>query len=90
MHRVKEESGHVYGRLTVGDFAGLNRWHCALWECLCSCGQRVIVLGSALRAGVVNSCGCLHDQRASERIREMNQQRWHGRSATSPVEMKTL
>jgi hypothetical protein len=82
MHRVKEESGHVYGRLTVGEFAGLNRHHCALWECLCSCGQRVIVLGSHLRQGVTQSCGCYHDMLCGQRIRAMNDVRWHGADPT--------
>jgi hypothetical protein len=73
----KDETGHHYGRLTVLEFSHLNKHHCAMWLCECGCGQQCVVLGSALRRGVTQSCGCLHDQKASARMGVMNEARWH-------------
>jgi hypothetical protein len=51
-------SGQRFGRLLV-----LTREapepHRARWHCLCDCGRMHIVEGTDLRAGKVQSCGCL-------------------------------
>jgi len=54
---VKNETGSVFGRLTVvRQF--LSQKGKAAWLCLCSCGKTHVVTGEALRAGKTKSCGC--------------------------------
>lgn len=59
MGKAKDETGNVYGRLTVlerleNTSAGQTRWLCQ-----CECGKQKIVKGTALRCGDTQSCGCL-------------------------------
>ena len=57
---VKEEVGKKYGHLTVISRAGSDNRGEALWECECDCPthNHIIVLGSNLRKGHTQSCGC--------------------------------
>lgn len=62
--RIKDITGLRFGRLTVTLFAGLYYRKTggpkAYWRCLCDCGGTLQVLGTALRTGNTQSCGCLH------------------------------
>ncbi|MBR1455048.1 MAG: hypothetical protein IJ593_10480 [Lachnospiraceae bacterium] len=49
---LKDEVGNVYGDLTVVSYAGDKYWNCK-----CSCGKDVVVLGKYLRSGKTKSCG---------------------------------
>lgn len=53
-------TGQRFGRLVVlqRDEAP-KRSHEIYWLCRCDCGKEKSVLGSALRAGYTQSCGCL-------------------------------
>lgn len=55
--KLKDETGAVYGHLTVLAFAGTKGTR-ALWQCRCACGTEKVVSGKHLRAGQVISCGC--------------------------------
>lgn len=55
--------GKKYGRLTVIEFAGIDKNHSATWKCLCECGETKILDGRLLRYGKVKSCGCLDRER---------------------------
>jgi hypothetical protein len=57
---VKDETGNVYGKLTVLGYAGskLKALPGAYWNCRCECGSQHIVAGRALRNGTILSCGC--------------------------------
>lgn len=55
-----DETGNRYGHLTVIKEAGRNKEGRVMWECLCDCGNTKITLGKSLRAGLVQSCGCIH------------------------------
>ena len=55
---LKNEIGNKYGRLTVIERAE-SRSKGARWLCKCSCGNKTTVLGTNLRRGFVQSCGCL-------------------------------
>lgn len=46
------------GRLTIMSRAE-NKNKRAYWNCLCECGNEVIVSGRKLRSGQTKSCGCL-------------------------------
>jgi hypothetical protein len=56
---IINETGHRYGKLLVIKQATLPHKHNASWECLCNCGNTVIVAGANLRNGNTKSCGCL-------------------------------
>lgn len=57
---LKDETGKIYGRLTVVRRAPARYGTSAFWECLCLCGQSSIVKGVHLRRGLIVSCGCRH------------------------------
>lgn len=53
----------VFGRLTVIDKYPINDKHNNVqWNCVCSCGQKVIIRGMSLTNGHTNSCGCLRKE----------------------------
>jgi len=56
-------TGHVFGRLTVMELAD-TRGNSGdfLWKCKCQCGEEAYREGGSLRAGLVNSCGCLRKE----------------------------
>lgn len=47
-----------FGRLTVVSKAA-NIGNKAAWNCLCDCGNKIVVIGSSLRNGSTKSCGCI-------------------------------
>ena len=55
---VIDETGHVYGILTVLERAPNDKHGKACWKCQCECGKIIIVEGCALRKGNTKSCGC--------------------------------
>ena len=58
--KLVDLSGQRFGRLRVisrhFENTKLNR---ARWNCICDCGEAVIVDGNSLSAGRTKSCGCL-------------------------------
>ncbi len=58
MRPIIEETGKVYGSLTVIKFAEQNKHGQAVWECLCDCGETALINGSHLRHGRKDHCGC--------------------------------
>lgn len=67
---MKNIRGVRFGRLVAIEPVGSNRHHKVLWRCLCDCGKEAIVVGSALRSGIVKSCGCLHREASAENGRK--------------------
>lgn len=63
-------TGERFGRLTVAEFAGNDKRGEARWRCVCDCGNESIVLGSHLRKERVQSCGCLKNEMAAQRLKE--------------------
>jgi hypothetical protein len=57
-----------FGRLTVIEQAGSDKWGFALWMCKCDCGVIIIVNGGSLRSGCTKSCGCLQREIAKKRL----------------------
>lgn len=55
---IKNEVGKRYGEWIVISLARVHPVRGAYWSCRCSCGTETEVLGSALRSGHSQSCGC--------------------------------
>jgi hypothetical protein len=51
--------GKTYGMLTVVEYVG-RKGEDQVWDCRCSCGSSVQVIGRSLATGNTKSCGCLN------------------------------
>lgn len=63
MVKVKKDlTGMIFGKLTVleqsEDYIKPDGEHCAMWKCMCSCGNIAVVKGDSLKSGMTHSCGC--------------------------------
>lgn len=58
--------GQRFGRLTVIQWAGKDKWGHSKWLCRCDCNNKneIIVSGNHLKSGHTKSCGCLHKEKA--------------------------
>ena len=56
-NRIKELTGQKFGKLTVISMAGRKGKRVA-WNCVCDCGNEVVVTGTHLKSGHTKSCGC--------------------------------
>ena len=72
----KDISGMVFERLTVLNLNHIDPREGAVWNCVCSCGNNIVAKGRELRSGHVKSCGCLKNEKASQRMTK------HGMSHT--------
>ena len=64
-YNFKDETGNIYGYLTVLSRAENTKRRAALnGLCQCKCGKTCIILGKHLRSGNTKSCGCLQKERA--------------------------
>lgn len=54
----KDLTNLTFGRLKVIKNVGTNKYGFALWECLCKCGNTVIITSRNLISGHTKSCGC--------------------------------
>lgn len=62
--QIKDISGMRFGRLTVLSLAGIK--HGARYNCVCDCGNEVVVRSYSLLSGETKSCGCLQHQKTVE------------------------
>ena len=51
-----ELTGQIFGELKVDAFSHTGKYG-SYWSCTCSCGAKVIKLGSDLRSGKIKTCG---------------------------------
>lgn len=72
--RKVDRLGKRYGRLLVVS-ESTKRGRVA-WQCLCDCGNQLVVPSSDLQCGNTRSCGCLRREEASHRMTT------HGLSST--------
>lgn len=63
---VKDLTGMTFSRLTVTEFAGVDKRKKAQWLCQCGCGNVLVVMGYNLHSGATQSCGCLNKERTRE------------------------
>jgi len=67
-HADNIKKGMVFGRLTIIDIAGKNTKGNKIYLCKCVCGKEKCILGSSLKDGSTQSCGCFAAEEASKRI----------------------
>lgn len=61
-------TGQTFGRWTVVQYEGRNKFGSCLWLCRCECGSTKVINGADLRRGDSKSCGCLNHELARERL----------------------
>lgn len=66
MRTAKDLSGQRFGRLTVIRRAE-GEYPRPYYECICDCGNKIVVEGKRLTSSNTRSCGCLHRQQLVER-----------------------
>lgn len=72
MGKFQDLTGKTFGRLKVlrraEDYISPKGYHRTQWLCECSCEKKtqLVVIGNNLIKGSTRSCGCIHDERASE------------------------
>ena len=70
---LNDLTGQIFGRLTVLERAEVPEHvkdkHSTYWKCECKCGKITVVRRDALIHGDTQSCGCIHDEKSSERIK---------------------
>ena len=57
--RLIDLTGQRFGRISVKSFSHIGKDGCAVWKCVCDCGNEICVRGHDLRTGNTKSCGCL-------------------------------
>jgi len=57
--KCEDLSGKKFGRFTVMDRVGSDKWGRATWMCRCNCGTQKVVASHNLKSGMIASCGCL-------------------------------
>ena len=62
MRNFKDITGEKFSRLTVLEYAGVDKFRLRLWKCRCDCGNEIITAGARLRNGQTKSCGCLQKE----------------------------
>lgn len=63
--------GMNFGRLFVVSYAGTKKRLGHMYNCICDCGNHVVVRGSSLLNGNTRSCGCLQKEAHQKVGREM-------------------
>lgn len=61
MPALKDLTGQTFGRLTVISRAP-NQGRYVCWNCICDCGNQIIVRANSLSSGRTQSCGCLYKE----------------------------
>ena len=69
MRVANDLSGKRFGRLVVICRAE-GEYIRPYYNCICDCGNKIIVEGRSLTSNNTKSCGCLHRQQLAERNRK--------------------
>jgi len=76
MPAFQDLTGQRFGRLVVVERRGSTKNRAAKWFCECDCGNSKVICQRELKTGESRSCGCLHKELLSSRMRT------HGMSKT--------
>jgi len=88
MSKRIDMTGKRVGRLLVKSYA-FTRKKSAYWNCVCDCGNEVVVIGKDLRKGHTQSCGCLQKEKAKDNIKKAGtgNRKTHGQRHTKLYEV---
>ena len=75
MTKLVDLTGQKFGRLTVVKRTE-NKGEKPCWLCKCECGNEKVVRGSDLKSGNTVSCGCLRSEKNSEKMKQLNEEKW--------------
>lgn len=89
MGRVVDMMGRRFSRLSILRQVENTPRGRAQWLCLCDCGKEVIYNGVEIRNGRLQSCGCLHAQRARENGTAANLTHGHSSGGRITPEYRT-
>lgn len=67
MPQFEDLTGQRFGRLTVVSRAP-NRGRATTWNCLCDCGNEVIIRACDMKSGRSRSCGCFRKEENHRRF----------------------
>lgn len=71
MNTIKDDMiGKTFGRWTVISFSHRNEQNRKYYNCICSCGTKRVVKGGSLKEGKSQSCGCLHKDTLTAKIKK--------------------
>lgn len=59
---IKDLTGMRFGRLIAKSPTYLRQRRTPIWECLCDCGEIVLIPANSLQFGSTQSCGCLRKE----------------------------
>lgn len=62
--------GQKFGKLQVVSFAGSGSDKQTLWNCICDCGNEIVVTGANLNRNNTKSCGCGINENRRKRATE--------------------
>ena len=65
---AKNLVGKQFGRLTVIERAGKDKFRHVIWKCKCECGNYINIVGYSLERGQTTSCGCYRKEKSIERF----------------------
>ena len=68
---MEDLTGMKFNRLTVVSFLYKNKTN-YYWNCVCECGNNVVVQRGALKSGHAKSCGCYGKEKLIERLTTHN------------------
>jgi len=71
-------TGRVFGRLTVLEDVGRDKYKTVVWKCQCECGNTVNVISGNLQHDVTHSCGCYMRDRITETHAGEKSHLWRG------------
>jgi hypothetical protein len=82
MSKFIDLTGQRFGRLIALNYKGLGygSMRHGKWECVCDCGNQLLVAGIKLRTGHTKSCGCMRIESSRENGKR---NRRHGQKNTA-------
>lgn len=81
LKKLKDLTGRRFGRLVVLGVSHRDKHGDICWKCICDCGNTSTPLTGNITSGVAKSCGCIREEKATARFREMSGEKhpcWRG------------